>query len=224
LPHSSHHPLTAVMDSVVRLQPSSVLDVGVGYGKWGFLIREALDFMHGRHEPNQFKVRIDGLEAFEGYTSPLYAWVYDEVRHCDVVSVVEDLPSYDLVVMGDVIEHMPKEVGLRVLQTLLQKSRNVIVATPSEFFAQDILDNPWETHRSAWSREDFAAWPYDFQLIGMTIVTVLGGRGSSWPTPADARANDLAYRIPWLNRGAIRPQLVKKMIRRASSLSNARAG
>jgi hypothetical protein len=202
------------MDAVVRLQPTSVLDIGPGYGKWGLLIREALDFMHGRHKPEEFQVRIEGLEAFEGYSSPLYGWVYDEVRNGDVASMVEALPAYDLVVMGDVIEHMPKEVGLRVLRSLLKTSRNVIVTTPSEFFEQEVPDNPWESHKSVWTREDFAEWPYDFQLIGMAFVAVLGGRGSNWPTLDDAKANNLAYRIPWLNRGAIRPQLVKTALRR----------
>jgi len=182
MPHSSHHALTTVMDAVVRLQPASVLDVGVGYGKWGFLVREALDFMNGRHARHEFLVRIDGIEAFPGYTSPLYEWVYDDVHYGDVASVSDDLLPYDLVVIGDVIEHMPKSSGLRLLRSLLKKSRNVIVATPSEFFEQEVLGNPWEQHQSRWVREDFAEWPYDFQMIGMSIVAVLGGCGCTWPT------------------------------------------
>jgi 2-polyprenyl-3-methyl-5-hydroxy-6-metoxy-1,4-benzoquinol methylase len=154
------------MDAVVRLEPRSVLDVGVGYGKWGFLVREALDFMHGRHARSEFRVRIDGLEAFAPTSSPLYEWVYDRVTFADVADVVDELPAYDLVIMGDVIEHMPKEVGIRVLESLLKASRNVVVVTPADFFQQEVLDNPWEHHKSLWTRSDFARWPYDFQMVG----------------------------------------------------------
>jgi hypothetical protein len=212
MPHSSHHALTAVMDTVVRLQPRSVLDVGVGYGKWGLLIREALDFMEGRHEREEFRVRIDGIEAFKGFSSPLYAWVYDNVSYADIAGAVDDLPPYDLVVLGDVIEHMAKQVGERVLEGLLAKSTNVVVVTPSEFFQQEVLGNPWERHESLWRRSDFARWPYDFQNVGITNVAVLGGRGSTWPAPRDARANDIAYRLPWVNRGWIRPAVAKQVV------------
>lgn len=51
MPHSNHLPLTQMLDHVVRIKPKRVLDIGIGYGKWGFLIREALDFMKGRFEP-----------------------------------------------------------------------------------------------------------------------------------------------------------------------------
>jgi hypothetical protein len=198
------------MDYVVRLRPKTVLDVGPGYGKWGLLIREALDFMDGRHEPEDFTVTIDGLEAFE-YKSPLHDWVYSSIRQGDVTVVADELPPYDLVMMGDVIEHITKEEGLRVLRSLLAKSRNVIISTPSFFFNQEVLDNPFEQHKSLWDRSDFREWPYDFQIVGESNIAVLAGAGADWPTRQVARANDIAFGTPWLNRGAMRPFLVKKI-------------
>lgn len=214
MPHSSHDALTTVVDAVVRLQPSTVLDIGPGYGKWGLLVREALDFMAGRHDRADFATRIDGLEAFSDFQSPLHGWVYDEILHGDVIQMVDDLAAYDLVILGDVIEHMTKCEGIRVLTSLLHCCRNVIVATPSFFFQQDFSANPWDEHKSLWTREDFRKWPYEFEQVGMTNIAVLAGRGAKWPTARDARVNDLTYATPWLRRGSMRPKMLKAVGRK----------
>jgi len=201
------------MEYVVRLQPASVLDIGPGYGKWGYLIREALDFMDGRHSREAWKTRIDGLDALV-QPSPLHDWVYSSVRQGDITSEAHSLPGYDLVVMGDVIEHMTKDEGMSVLRALLSRSKAVVVATPSFFFNQYDPKNPFEEHKSLWLRDDFREWPYDFQEIDGTNVALLAGAGSTWPSEATRRSNDLAYGTPWVRHGAIRPAVAKKVLSR----------
>ena len=49
MPTSFHHHISKMVDWVVRLQPRSILDIGVGFGKWGFLCREYLDIFQGRY-------------------------------------------------------------------------------------------------------------------------------------------------------------------------------
>ncbi len=39
-----------MIDWLVELQPRSVLDIGVGFGKWGFLAREYLDVNAERYK------------------------------------------------------------------------------------------------------------------------------------------------------------------------------
>lgn len=214
MPHSSHDALTTVVDAVVRLQPSTVLDIGPGYGKWGLLVREALDFMAGRHDRTEFAARIDGLEAFSGFHSPLHGWVYDEIVHGNVIQMVDDLAAYDLVIMGDVIEHMTKPEGVRVLTSLLGRCRNVIVVTPSLFFQQDFSANPWDEHKSLWTREDFRSWPYEFEQVGSTNIAVLAGVDATWPTVRDGQINDFVYATPWLRHGSVRPKMLKAVGRK----------
>ena len=48
MPTSHHTYISDVITWVRKLQPKTVLDVGVGFGKWGHLFREYLDVMHGR--------------------------------------------------------------------------------------------------------------------------------------------------------------------------------
>jgi hypothetical protein len=205
--------LSLALDHVVRLHPRRVLDLGVGFGKWGFLLREALDYIEGRIEPGQWAVRIDGLDAHR-YDSPLLAWVYDDVRIANALDVVDELVDYDVVVIGDVIEHFEKEEGVALLDRLLRQNRNVVLTTPLEFFEQRREDNPYEEHRSHWTIDDFGRWVFDYDVAGgFQIVVALAGRDANEPQLADARASRFAYRIPLLARRGAAARVVKQIVR-----------
>ena len=73
------------MDCIVTLNPKSVLDVGVGFGKYGVLCREYLELWDGRGEYSQFLRRIDGVEVFANYITPLHKYVYDKVYTQDIL-------------------------------------------------------------------------------------------------------------------------------------------
>lgn len=192
--------MTLMLDHVVRIAPKRVLDVGVGFGKWGFLIRELLDFTQGRLEPETWTTEIVGVEAFD-YRSPLHDWVYDRMIRADVRDVVDELTGYDAVVLGDVIEHLPKDDGMALLEQLLVGNGTVVLSTPFDFFEQDIADNDHEQHLSHWTRTDFARWTYDYDVAGgAAIVVALAGAGSPYPGPRDRRISDLVYRVPGLGR------------------------
>lgn len=213
MPHSSHLALTPMLDHVVRMRPKSVLDVGVGFGKWGFLIREALDFMDGRLKRETWQVRIDGIDAFP-YRSPLHEWVYDSVRIADAVEVAGELEGYDLVVLGDVIEHIEKDVGVRFLRSLVERNGNVLVTTPLEFFEQE-MENPYERHVSHWTQADFEGWTYDYEVVGGAVLVVaIAGRGAVYPTRAHARASRIAYGLPGMRKRGAATRVVKAALRR----------
>ena len=213
MPSSSHLGLSLALEHVVRLRPRRVLDVGVGFGKWGFLLREALDFMWGREDREQWTVQIDGIDAHR-YDSPLLDWVYDDLRIADARDVIDELGGYDVVVIGDAIEHFEKDEGVALLDALLQQNRNVVLTTPVEFFEQRREDNPYEEHRSHWTVNDFGRWVFDYDVAGgFQIVVALAGRGANEPQLADARASRIAYSNPLLARRGAAARVVKQLVR-----------
>lgn len=59
----------------------------------------------------------------------------------------------DCVTLMDVIEHLPKEEGMRLLKETEKLVNRIIVFTPLGFMEQE--DGEWNTHRSGWLPEDF---------------------------------------------------------------------
>jgi SAM-dependent methyltransferase len=168
MPASAWHYITPILSEVARLHAHrpirSVLDIGVGAGKWGFLLRELLDFYHhGVYWREEWKTRIVGIEAFERYRNPLHDWAYDKVLYGDATALVDQVESVDLVIAMEVIEHLDKEAGLALLRKLESKaSRGVILSFPPEYdgLGRHVLEqeathgNPYEQHRSVWSEAD----------------------------------------------------------------------
>lgn len=156
----SHIPL--IIDLVRQLRPASILDIGIGFGKWGHLFREYTDIIGSEDDPDRYnkpnwQVRIDGVEGFAGYVTEMHRFLYDNIHIGLVPEVLTDLPKYDIVFMGDVIEHFEKQAGHDLLLTLKNLAhKTVIVTTPSRFVEQGAsVGNPLEIHRSHWDKNDF---------------------------------------------------------------------
>jgi SAM-dependent methyltransferase len=173
VPSSSHFHISKMVDWITQIQPKSVLDVGVGFGKWGFLAREYLDVSAGRYAPADWQVRIEGVEAFPEYATPLYSYIYDQVHYGDVREVIGSLPDYDLVIIGDVIEHFTKKEGRELLNKLRTKARFVLLSSPTVFFQQEMFGNEYETHRSFWTVRDFAEWEFDYDEYNQWVFVAL---------------------------------------------------
>lgn len=168
MPTSDVGLVPVVVREMQRLQPRSVLDIGVGFGKWGYLAREYLEVWQGRLSRREWTIRVDGIEAFPAYRNPLWDWVYDNIHLGDVRQLVDTVGSYDLVLMCDVIEHMDKPSAASVVRALFKRSRTMIVTTPTTFWAQEAENgNPFERHVSFWH-------PIDFHALGARTIELPG--------------------------------------------------
>ena len=68
MPVSTSVHLSHCLANIIRLEPRSILDVGCGFGTWGFLCRTYLDVFLERVQPEDWQVRIDGIE----FSSPIF--------------------------------------------------------------------------------------------------------------------------------------------------------
>jgi 2-polyprenyl-3-methyl-5-hydroxy-6-metoxy-1,4-benzoquinol methylase len=132
------------MDLIISVKPFSVLDVGSGFGKYGVLCREYLELWDGREE-YKFLRRIDGVEVFENYITPLHKYIYNNMYTENIINLVNNLDySYDLVLLIDVLEHFSKEEG-------------ILVSTPKKPSPQqDVFGNAFEIHKSLWKKEELS--------------------------------------------------------------------
>ena len=108
--------------SVVRCQPSNVLEVGCGAGALGA-------FFKGQNE----SIRWDGIEFFPSAAQEAAA-VLDNVTEGAVEDVDLDAlaATYDTIVMGDVLEHLvnPWKV-LKDLARILKRRGKLCVSVPN---------------------------------------------------------------------------------------------
>lgn len=166
MPSSFYDTIPLILPFVMELEPRSVLDVGIGFGKYGFLFREYLDVNTQAKKSLRFdsmdrKVRIDGIEAHQPYVTDLQRAIYDTIYIGEALALLPTLDSYDLIFATDILEHFTKEEGLTFLSEALAKvNLGVLVGTPALHFEQDpIFGNPYEVHQSFWTPADFAEYP-----------------------------------------------------------------
>ncbi|HEX6026348.1 MAG TPA: class I SAM-dependent methyltransferase [Solirubrobacter sp.] len=164
MPSSFPDALSVVAAWVQALRPASVLDVGIGFGKYGVLFREYLDVSprseRGR-DTAPAAVRIDGIEAWEPYVGPLQRAIYDRIHVGDALAVLPSLGRYELVFAADVLEHFTRDDGERFLDAAAAHATlGVLIVTPALDLEQgEVLGNPFERHRSFWTPGDFVRRP-----------------------------------------------------------------
>lgn len=158
MPTSSYKRVAKVLAILHHIRPPKrVLDIGVGFGKYGLLLREHLDVRKRRYAPGEWQTVIDGVEAWGQYITPVHRHVYDEILIGDIRELKDEIGSYDLMVLADVIEHMPYEQGVEVLTALFQKCTGGMVVSYPKAIGSDWRnwENPHERHHVVWTEALF---------------------------------------------------------------------
>ena len=148
---------------VRKLDPHRILDVGVGFGRWGILFREFLEIWDAAQYDGKWKRVIDGVEIYPGYIKDYHKYFYDKIITGDALEYLKSNQSkYDLVNCGDVIEHMDKNSGEEFIKLAMQKSRYVLINIPiGKHWPQEGTEmNPHEAHRSIWYNNDFTKFKH----------------------------------------------------------------
>lgn len=110
---------------------STCLDVGACDGKWSDLLGNYLI--------------MDGIEIFEpNITKHKLEKKYHNIFNADVRGF--QYRHYDLVIFGDVLEHMTVEDAQKVLNYAMPRCRDLIVAVPFQWVNRSHYGNPFEFH------------------------------------------------------------------------------
>jgi hypothetical protein len=156
MPFSNQDSIPTVMYFAAHARPRRILDVGVGLGIYGLLLRCGLDIVHERPAREMWQLRIEGLEIFPGYHNPVWTYAYDQVHIGDVRTHPFPPDSFDVVLITDVLEHLTREEAVHCVTQLLIVAPIVILTTPVHHISQGAWGgNVHETHRSILCSEDF---------------------------------------------------------------------
>lgn len=112
-------------------QGSTLLDVGACDGVWSKSLRN-------HFQMDAVEIFLPNIETFR------LASKYDHVYNCDIFDF--KYKHYDVVLFGDVIEHMEVDRAQAVLKYALDHAGEVIVAVPYLYKQAAIYGNKWEKH------------------------------------------------------------------------------
>jgi len=162
MPVSRPEALNDILKFVWETEPQSILDIGIGFGAMGVLFREAMDIRWGRYE--DWSGTIDGVEIFSKYRNPIWSYIYNRIYEQDARKL--DYKNYDMIFLGDVIEHLAKPEALQLLQECMKKAKYVLVTTPETMSSPNepvkLFGNINEKHLSFLEDSDF---PKEAQII-----------------------------------------------------------
>jgi predicted TPR repeat methyltransferase len=136
--------------------------------------RSLLDLGCGHSSPiRHFSGRLPravGVDLFEPYLQrSVAAGIHSEYRCMNVLEAGENFApgEFDCVVALDLIEHLPREQGVRLLEMMERiAAKKVVVFTPNGFVPQEAYDdNPFQRHLSGWTVEEMQSRGY--RVIGL---------------------------------------------------------
>lgn len=154
MPSSNFAAISPIMSAVMQIKPKSVLDIGCGNGKYGFLIQEYMRYWMGIEEPH-----IDAIEIFDPYLGIAQSMIYKKIIQHDALEALWQMEDkeYDLILAVDILEHYEINEGALMLDEMKRVGKNIIVCTPIKVSNQGAaFGNEYETHKSQWTTRDIS--------------------------------------------------------------------
>lgn len=156
----------------IASEVTTVLDVGAGAGKYGR--------MWNAISP---EAEITGVEVYEPYFIQFkneYRDFYKTVHLGDIIQALDEPEiKFDLVIFGDVLEHLPKSSGLDVLHFFTYRSKYIWSQFPRHYLQNpsDVQGNFYEAHISVWRPQDFDALDTEYAVWWNAPLWAIASRG-----------------------------------------------
>jgi len=159
-----------------EFKPKTVLDVGTGVGTYGKIIK--------RIDSNCY---IEGVEVYTPYIEMYQLnMIYAKIHNIEIKKLVAD-NYYDLIIFGDVLEHMTKEDAIGIINWFKKFAKFIFISIPIRYvprewsrgYAQpprEYKENIWEKHLHNWSYEDFQKefgpflWQSLYKIVGCFVI------------------------------------------------------
>jgi len=143
----SHNRFDEYMETVIKTCAyDKWLDIGAGAGKHGKMIRRLLPHAN-----------ITGVEIETKYISKYkLSAIYNTVRPINAMRLMDEPKTeYEGIILGDIIEHLPKSQGLDLIHFLIYRCKTMVIIYPLERIQNSYEDSRHEAHISAWGEDDW---------------------------------------------------------------------
>jgi len=147
----------------------SILDIGPGEGTYFKLLSSLKKF------------NWTGVEAWKDYIDEFkLEEKYDKIYNQDIRSFDWNNKFFDLIIAGDVLEHMTKDEAISLVNTCMDHCKILIISIPIVYLPQEAINgNPFEVHvKPDWSdKEVLETWEkyikkhHPLTMVGIYYLT-----------------------------------------------------
>jgi hypothetical protein len=125
-----------IVEKIGQIEPRTILDVGAGAG----------NLEHYVHSNFGDAIQLDGIEVWKPYIPE-----FNLLERYDNLFVIDARQwkdwDYDLVMFGDVLEHMSEEEAVVLWNKAARQARHAIITIPIIHYPQGAYaGNPYEIH------------------------------------------------------------------------------
>lgn len=164
MPYSTPDGKAWLVERLRDMSIESVLDVGAGCGTYARLLRPLFPRAH-----------FEAVEIWEPYVDRFgLRELYEVVRVVDACRFYPDYET-DLVIFGDVVEHIGRTEAVAAVQRLV--TRHGCISVPIIPLAQGAEEgNPYEAHITEWTAQEVlatfpvVAWHREHYAFGMFML------------------------------------------------------
>ena len=167
-----------IKDFLLSKRIKTVLDVGPGSGNYYDLLTQSGEY---RQYPGGFldaaTIKWIAVEIWEPYITIFdLRDKYDEIIISDIYDLDwEQLGPVDVVILGDVLEHMIESKGREVIKAAVNHSNWVILSLPIIDYPQEASwGNKYEAHVEQYSPERIKTLLYPYEIVAYQEGEVMG--------------------------------------------------
>lgn len=136
------------------VKDTTILDVGAGWGKYRKLLPV---------------YKMDAVEIWQPYVKQdKLEKLYDKVFNIDVCDL-HDI-SYDVIIMGDVLEHIERERAIPLIERLKNSCKQLYVVVPYQYHQGEVHGNKYEIHLQDDLTDDLVRQLYGLELIAQDDI------------------------------------------------------
>ena len=151
MPYSSFIFDRSIEEIIRLLKPETFLDLGAGAGKYGELARKI--------NPS---IKLTAVEIEKDYIKQFNLFsIYDEVWNVSATDLINPKyydSTFDVIMIGDIIEHLKKSDGIDLLNFLIYRCRWIILEFPYHYLQNSVVGYHSEAHISVWTKNDFISF------------------------------------------------------------------
>lgn len=126
-----------------------ILDVGAGWGKYRQLLPE---------------FEVDAVEIWEPYIREEdLTKKYRKVFNVDICNLHEVF--YDVIIMGDVLEHIERSKAIRLIEKLKNSCTQLYIIVPYQYHQDEVNGNKYEIHLQEDLTDDLIKELYSVNLL-----------------------------------------------------------